>query len=71
MMADQDRLPDGQGGEVNPVGRLDLLFGPYKAPRLKVGQRAVCQYRDADVVITSRTDAPIPWPRCRSMEHAH
>jgi hypothetical protein len=49
-------------------GRLDLLFGPYGTPRLKVGQRAQCLYRDCDVVVTSWTDAPIPWPRCRSVE---
>jgi hypothetical protein len=45
-----------------------LLFGPYCAPRLRRGDRAVCLFRDADVVVTSWTDAPISWPRCRLAE---
>jgi hypothetical protein len=48
--------------------RLKLLFGPYKAPALKRGDRATCLYRDATVVITSWTQAPIPWPRCRALD---
>jgi len=28
----------------------------------------VCLYRDAGVVVTSWTDAPIPWPRCRAVD---
>jgi hypothetical protein len=45
-----------------------LLFGPYKTPPLKRGDRTTCLYRDCDVVITSWTDAPIPWPRCRALD---
>jgi hypothetical protein len=30
-----------------------------------VGDVAACLYRDADVVVTSVSDARIPWPRCR------
>jgi hypothetical protein len=41
-----------------------LLAGPYTPPVLRRGDRATCLYRDADVVITSWTSAPIPWPRC-------
>jgi hypothetical protein len=41
-----------------------LLFGPYRAPRLRRGDRAVCLFRDADVVVTSWTAARISWPRC-------
>jgi hypothetical protein len=48
--------------------RVKLLFGPYKAPRLRRGDRAFCFFRDCDVVITSWTDAPIPWPRCRALD---
>ena len=29
-----------------------LLHGPYKAPALKRGDRAVCLYRDAEVIVT-------------------
>src|SRR5262249_59558985 len=45
--------------------RLKLLFGPYAAPPLKRGDKACCLFRDAEVVVTSWTFAPIPWPRCR------
>jgi hypothetical protein len=48
--------------------RRKLLFGPYQAPRLGRGDRAHCLYRDAIVVVTSWTDAPIPWPRCRALD---
>jgi hypothetical protein len=54
---------------MNPHDRLALLHGPYRAPALRKGDRAVCLYRDCDVVITSWTDAPIPWPRCRPVEY--
>jgi hypothetical protein len=45
--------------------RVLLLFGPYKPPPLKRGDQAHCLFRDCEVVITSWTDATIPWPRCR------
>ena len=45
-----------------------LLFGPYRAPALHVGDRTHWLYRNAEVVVTSWTDAPIPWPRCRALE---
>jgi hypothetical protein len=48
--------------------RVKLLSGPYTPPPLKRGDRATCLYRDADVVITSWTAAPISWPRCRRLE---
>jgi hypothetical protein len=43
--------------------RVKLLHGPYRAPRLHVGERATCLYRDCDVVVTAWTDALISWPR--------
>jgi hypothetical protein len=48
--------------------RVKLLFGPYKAPPLKRGDRAFCLVRDCEVIITSWTDALIPWPRCRAVD---
>jgi hypothetical protein len=54
---------------MDPRDRVALLHGPYQAPALRKGDRATCLYRDGEVVITSWTDAPIPWPRCRSVEH--
>jgi hypothetical protein len=47
--------------------QLKLLSGPYHAPALRVGERAVCHYRKCVVVVTSWTDAPISWPRCRPL----
>jgi hypothetical protein len=44
--------------------RVKLLHGPYRAPRLHVGDRATCLYKDCDVVVTGWTDARISWPRC-------
>jgi hypothetical protein len=48
--------------------RIKLLFGPHAAPPRKRGDRACCLCRDCDVVVTSWTDAPIPWPRYRWRE---
>jgi hypothetical protein len=48
--------------------RVKLLFGSYQAPPLKRGDRAVCPFRACAVVITSWTDARIPWPRCRALD---
>jgi hypothetical protein len=45
--------------------RIRLLHGPYHAPALSVGDRANCLYRNCDVIVTSWTDAPISWPRCK------
>jgi hypothetical protein len=45
--------------------RVKLLFGPYKTPRLKRGDRATCLLRDTDVVIIGMSNGRIPWPRCR------
>jgi hypothetical protein len=44
-----------------------LLHGPYRPPALRRGDRTTCLDRDAEVVITSWTDAPIPWPRCQRL----
>jgi hypothetical protein len=44
--------------------RVRLLFGPYQPPALKVGDRATCLYRDAEVVIYDWSLGRIPWPLC-------
>jgi hypothetical protein len=41
-----------------------LLHGPYQAPSLYFGERALCLLRDCQVKVTSWTAAPISWPRC-------
>jgi hypothetical protein len=43
----------------------EFVQGPYQAPALRRGDRTTCIYRDAEVVITSWTDARISWPRCQ------
>jgi hypothetical protein len=43
----------------------ELLFGPYRPPALKKGDRATCLDRDRDVVVTGWSAAPIGWPCCR------
>jgi hypothetical protein len=53
---------------MNAREKVKLLFRPYKAPRLRCGDRAFCLFRDCDVVITSLTAARISWPRCRALD---
>jgi hypothetical protein len=43
--------------------KVNLLFGPYQAPSLRRGDRALCRVRDCEVVITGWSDAPMSWPR--------
>ena len=47
--------------------RIKLLFGPYRPPALRRGDRASCLLRDCDVVITGWSGGRIPWPRCRAL----
>jgi hypothetical protein len=42
--------------------RVKLLFGPYKAPAVQVGDRAECLYRA--VVVYGWSSVRIPWPLC-------
>src|SRR5437899_8329918 len=70
-----DRVRAGPGAasrsgdeEVIAPDPTALIDGPYRPPRVRVGDVATCLYRDADVVITSVSDARIPWPRCRGRE---
>jgi hypothetical protein len=50
---------------MHPADRLQLLHGPYTAPALKRGDRAVCLFRDGDVIVTGWSDVRVSWPRCR------
>ena len=43
--------------------RVKLLFGPYRAPPLRRGDRAFCRVRDCEVAITGWSKAPMSWPR--------
>ena len=58
----------GRKVRVDDPDRVKLLFGPYTAPPLRRGDRATCLFRDCLVVVTAWTDAPIPWPRCRTLD---
>jgi hypothetical protein len=66
--ADDDGRSGGRPGgrglhfSVTADDRTRLLYGPYRPPRLRRGDRAFCLYRDGDVVITSWSNARIPWP---------
>ena len=56
-----------------PVGghstaRFKLLFGPYRSPPLKPGDRTHSNLLVSLVFITSLSSASIPWPRCRSLK---
>jgi hypothetical protein len=50
------------------LDRVKLLFGPYRAPHLRRGDRATCLNHDAVVLITSWTSARISWPLCRPVD---
>jgi hypothetical protein len=43
--------------------RVKLLHGPYRASRLRVGDRATSLFRDCLVVVTGWTDGLTSWPR--------
>jgi hypothetical protein len=45
-----------------------LLFGPYRPPSVKPGDRVLCLFRDRDVIITGFTSARLSWPICRPAE---
>jgi hypothetical protein len=47
--------------------RVKLLFGPYRPPALRRGDRANCLLRDGTVVITGWSAGRISWPRCRAL----
>jgi hypothetical protein len=57
-----------EGDEVVDLERIQLLFGPYKAPALKRGDRAFCLVRDYPVVVIGWSDARISWPRCLPLD---
>jgi len=50
---------------MNNTDRYKLLFGPYQAPRFRVGQVVRCEVR-GEVRIAGLSDALIPWPVCKS-----
>jgi hypothetical protein len=51
---------------VNDPDRFKLLFGPYRTPRFRYGERVLCDVRGL-VVICGLTDSSIPWLICRGI----
>jgi hypothetical protein len=49
--------------------RVRLLYGRYRTPKLRRGDRAFCLHLDCTVVITGLSDAPISWPLCRHLDN--
>lgn len=46
--------------------RVRLLYGPYRPPCCKVGEKLTCEYRDREVKVTGISNAHISWPVARS-----
>jgi hypothetical protein len=56
-------------GRNEPIAdNVKLLHSPYKAPRLKRGDRAQCLYKDCLVEIKNWSEARIAWPRIHRTE---
>jgi hypothetical protein len=51
-----------------PRHRPFVVAGPYCPPRLKIGDRATCLYRDCSVIITGFSSALIQWPQCCAVD---
>ena len=64
--ADRGRLPVPTPTMPPHSDPHHLLHGPYTPPPLRRGDKAICLFRDAEVIVTGWSDAPISWPRCRS-----
>jgi hypothetical protein len=43
------------------------LIGTYSPSRVRIGARVTCLYRDTDCVVTSVSNARIPWPRVQPL----
>lgn len=59
---------EGERASVNPS--TDFIAGRYRPAAFRKGDHAFCLFRDTDVIITSWTDARIPWPRRRAIDQA-
>jgi hypothetical protein len=42
--------------------RFKLLYGPYKMPICKLGEKLLCEYRDKELSVKGITDGLIQWP---------
>jgi hypothetical protein len=48
--------------KAQPAESRRLLFGPYRAPKCRVGSKLDCEARDCTMVVAGLSDAPIQWP---------
>src|SRR5262249_40379222 len=46
--------------------QIRLLFGPYRPPLVRRGDRTHRLCRHGDVIVTSWSYGRIPWPRCQA-----
>lgn len=53
---------------MNEEERFRLHFGPYKPPRIKVGDEVECAVRGF-VIVAGWTEAPLTWPYHRASYH--
>jgi hypothetical protein len=51
---------------MNDLDRFKLLFGPYRTPRFRYGERVLCDVRGL-VAVCGLSDASIPWLVCRGI----
>jgi hypothetical protein len=61
-------IPPASPYKVRMPLRPFLVAGPYRPPRLKIGDRTTCLYRDRNVIVTGLSSAPIQWPRCCAVD---
>jgi len=45
--------------------RFKLLYGPYVAPKCRVGDKLPCEYRGREVTVRGMSDGLIQWPSTR------
>jgi len=45
--------------------RFKLLYGPYVAPKCRVGDKLPCEYRGREVTVRGISDGLIQWPSLR------
>src|SRR3954463_12796269 len=53
------------GNAMNDAERFRLLYGPYVAPKCRVGDTLPCEYRGREVAVGGMTDGRVQWPRAR------
>jgi hypothetical protein len=54
---------------MNDTARYKLLFGPYKAPKCRIGDKLYCEVRKRHFEVRAMSTAPVPWPQTQASEH--